>query len=317
LNDQSIFTKIKYDLTQKISLFTDLQLKKTSIEAIGKDNDLIPFNIDKNYNFFNPKFGFSFKPNTKTILNASYGIANSQPNRSDFIDALSNAHPKPERLSDLELEMQYQGKNWSSILTFYNMQYKDQLILTGALNDVGSSLRLNVPSSHRRGIEWQGTYLPIYFLSLTGNINYSKNTIKKFEYLLYDYENNGVQTTTYQNTPISYSPALIAYSELGLSYKSFKLNLIGKYVGKQYLDNTGAEERSLKPYLVFNSSFGWSHNLINHSKINLQFQVFNFGNLKYSSNGYTYSYLYSGLVTENFYYPQAGRHFMLSCKIDW
>ncbi|HNL30633.1 MAG TPA: TonB-dependent receptor, partial [Saprospiraceae bacterium] len=273
--------------------------------------------IYRQYNFFNPKIACSYRPANGWYINASVGRSNSQPFRDDFINATPGRQPKSEQLTDYELEIQKSGKNWSAIASFYYMKYKDQLILTGELNDVGAAVRTNVAESYGRGVELQLSWQPFPFLQWTGNGSFSSNIIRAFDYLLYDYDNGGEVLETFVNTPISFSPSTILYSDIRLNHKKWSLDVTAKYIGQQYLDNTGSVERAIDPYTVINSTLSWKTKIFSNSVLQLSGQIFNLADLKYSSNGYTYSYLYGGLVTENFYYPQAGRHFMLSCKIDW
>lgn len=313
----SFFGKLKYGLTQNLDVLADLQYRLIRYNAYGTNNDLQEFVIYRQYNFFNPKIACSYRPANGWYINASVGRSNSQPFRDDFINATPGRQPKSEQLTDYELEIQKSGKNWSAIASFYYMKYKDQLILTGELNDVGAAVRTNVAESYGRGVELQLSWQPFPFLQWTGNGSFSSNIIRAFDYLLYDYDNGGEVLETFVNTPISFSPSTILYSDIRLNHKKWSLDVTAKYIGQQYLDNTGSVERAIDPYTVINSTLSWKTKIFSNSVLQLSGQIFNLADLKYSSNGYTYSYLYGGLVTENFYYPQAGRHFMLSCKIDW
>ena len=313
----SFFGKLKYGLTQNLDLLADLQYRQIRYNAYGSDNDLQKFDIHRHYNFFNPKIACSYRPANGWYVNASVGRSNSQPFRDDFINASPGRQPKSEQLTDYEVEIQKSGKNWSAIASFYYMKYKDQLILTGELNDVGAAVRTNVAESYRRGVELQLSWQPFPFLQWTGNGSFSNNIIRAFDYLLYDYDNGAEVIETFVNTPISFSPSTLLYGDIRLSHKKWSLDVTAKFVGQQYMDNTGSDDRAIDSYTILNSSLSWKTKIFTNSMLELSGQIFNLADLKYASNGYTYSYLYGGLVTENFYYPQAGRHFMLSCKIDW
>lgn len=315
--EQSAFGKVKYQMTDEIGVFADLQYRHINYKITGQNNDLLTFNINKDYQFINPKLGVSYHNQNGIIINTSVGRSNSQPFRDDFINAPAGKDPKPEQLTDYELEFQKISKNWSAIISLYFMKYKDQLVLTGELNEVGASLRTNVPKSTRQGVEFQLNWQPLSFIKWSGNCTLSNNSIETLDYVLYDYENGGSVVEHYHKTPISYAPSVLAFSDLQLAFNDLTFGLAAKHVGRQFLDNTGNASKSIQPFTVLNTSLSWKKNLFGGSKMIISAQVFNIANLKYSNNGYTYSYLYGGVITENFYYPQAGRHFMLSCKVDW
>lgn len=315
-SDKSVFAKLKYKIRADLQFFTDLQYRAIDYKIGGSNNDLLNFDITTNYRFFNPKIGLSFQKNG-WVINTSLGQSNNQAFRDDFINAALGNLPKPEHLTDFEIEFQKNEKNWSARIGFYFMKYKDQLVLTGALNDVGAALRTNVSESSRKGIEMEAGWRINKYLKWNGNLTLSQNVIDDFGYVLYDYENGGTMLTDYKNTPISFSPSVIAYTDIEAGYKAFKMNFNIKHVGKQFLDNTGQADKSLKAYTICNASIAWNKNVVNVGNIGLKFQLYNVFDLKYSSNGYTYSYIYGQTITENFYYPQAGRNFMVACSLSF
>lgn len=316
-SDRSLFSKLKFNISEQLSAFADLQYRVIDYTAKGNNNDLVAFDFNRSYKFLNPKLGLGFQNGNGLNILASIGRSNSQPFREDFINSPAGQSPRSEQLTDLEFEIQKNSVNWSASATLYHMSYKDQLVLTGALNDVGAALRSNVDQSFRQGVELQAAWKPVGFFKWSGNLSLSRNRIRDFEYVLYDYENGSTIIKNYRNTPISFSPSSVAFTDFEFLYQDFTLNITGKFVGRQFMDNTGDTGKSIDPYKLANASIVWRNTFKNGTKLQLQFQIFNLTNLKYSSNGYTYSYIYGDTVTENFFYPQAGRHFMLSCKIDW
>lgn len=316
-NEINIFSNLHFKLNDNISLFADLQFRRINYTANGIDNDRVPIIIKETYGFFNPKAGINFQLGKAYSLSASIGAAHAQPLREDFTDALAGHKPAPEKLLDIEIVLKKQANRFDYSINLYRMQYKDQLILTGELNDVGASIRTNVPDSYRTGIEGEFNWKINSLLSWKTNLSLSQNKIKDFTYFLYDYENGGTIKEDYKNTEISYSPSLIGYSDISLTHKQFQLDIISKYVGRQYLDNTGNHSRSLDPYFVQDARLIWSPKINYCKSLQLGLHIYNFLNEQYANNGYTYSYLSGSLVTENFYYPQAGVNFMLSCSIRW
>jgi iron complex outermembrane recepter protein len=194
---------------------------------------------------------------------------------------------------------------------FY-MQYKDQLVLTGKINDVGAYTRTNIANSYRAGIELSGGAKLANWLSAQGNITFSSNKVKNFTEYVDDYDNGGQKTNFYKTTNIAFSPAVVsAYSINFLPFKKTELSFIGKYVSRQYLDNTSQKSRSLKQFYVqdIRAGYTWKKSL-------LYVQVNNLFSKKYEPNGYTFSYISGGgQTTENYYFPMAPIYWMAAINL--
>jgi iron complex outermembrane receptor protein len=198
------------------------------------------------------------------------------------------------------------------------MIYRDQLVLTGALNDVGSSLRTNVPESFRRGVELNlNKQLSNWQLGFTGTM--STNKINNFNEVLYDYTDGFEETVVaHKDVDIAFSPNLIFTAQVGYKFsEELGITLMNQYISDQYLDNTANENRKLDSYLVGDLLLEYSPGLSFAKNVNFKAEVRNLWNRSYASNGYSYSYLFGGLVTENFYYPQAGRNIMFTLQMDF
>ena len=196
------------------------------------------------------------------------------------------------------------------------MNYANQLVLTGELNDVGAFVRTNAGKSHRMGIELQGMMKLSNKLLWNANLTVSRNKIDAYTEILEDYGSDfsgfNLVEHTYKDTDIAFSPSLIAGSSLSLlPFKNAEFTLLTKYVGKQYLDNTQNDARSIAAYLVndLRLSYSWKPTFL--KEVNFSFLVNNILDEQYESNGFTYGYLAGPAeYRENFYYPQAGRNFM-------
>ncbi len=201
--------------------------------------------------------------------------------------------------------------------TVYYMKYNDQLVLTGRVNDVGAYTRTNIDKSYRMGIELQAAKRISNAFRITGNIAFSENKIKNFVEYFDDYDNGGQKSISHGKTDIAFSPAVIGGYNLEWNIsKGLQLNLPGKYISRQYLDNTSDKNRSLDPYFVQDLRLSYTVNTKVAREISMIFQLNNVFNKKYEPNGYTYSYLYDGIITtENFYYPMAGTNFMAGVNI--
>jgi len=235
------------------------------------------------------------------------------------VDANPGTLPKPERLYDTEAGYRIKGTGFSAGLNVYGMFYKDQLVVTGKLSDVGASIRQNVPKSSRIGVEFDGSYTLSRFFLLNGNAAFSRNKIQNFTEYLSNYDNNTVIENNYKNPDISFSPDAVVFGEVVYKpAKGFAIALQSKYVSKQYLDNTQSESRKLNGYVVENARLGYDFSFKGVKNMNIGLLANNILNKKYESNGYTYGYISSGSRTdENFYFPQAGTNFLLSLNVKF
>jgi iron complex outermembrane receptor protein len=323
--DGNIYWKNVYTINKKLDAYTDLQLRTVNYATSGTDNDLRAYNVSDNLLFFNPKVGINYRRLNNERMYASAAVGNKEPNRNDYVDAPTGSNIKPEQMLDLEAGYNLRRANWNVGINLYNMLYKNQLVLTGEINDVGAPLRTNVAKSYRRGIELEGAWKICKGFNFAGNITLSQNKIKDFNETLYDYTvDYEVRNIAHTNTNISFSPSVISGAQLSYRYEADKnypnrdameFALMTKYVGKQYMDNTQNEYTALDAYWVNDTRFTYELTLQNKHIITLNVVVNNLFDIHYSSNGYTYSYIYDTRVTERFYYPQAGRNFMLSLAL--
>ena len=196
------------------------------------------------------------------------------------------------------------------------MRYHNQLVLTGQINEVGAYTRTNIPKSYRAGIELQGSAVITNWLNVTANVALSKNEINDFTEYIDDYDNGGQKNNFYQNTTIAFSPSVVGAGSINfIPLKNGEISLLGKYVSRQYLDNTAQESRSLNSYYVQDIRISYTlENKIARS-INLVLQLNNVLNKKYEASGYTFSYVAGGLTTENYYFPMAPFNVMAGLNI--
>jgi len=306
--DFNMYSKINYQLTDKWHLFGDLQYRTVDYKANGDDTGL----VDDTFNFFNPKAGITFNLNQNNNFYLSYARANREPNRNDY----ESGNPKPEKLDDYELGWRYVTPLIQVNTNVYFMGYKDQLVLTGELNDVGAPLRKNIGDSHRLGLEIDAAIVLDNQFSLRPNMALSSNKNKDF------FTNRDDALQDLGNTNIAFSPNLV----LGniFTYKPIQklnLSLLTKFVGEQYLSNTDTEASKLDSYFVndFNIAYEINCNTIFKSIV-LSGLVNNIFNEKYVSNGYTYldSWSTPGNTSEvQGYYPQAGTNFLLGATFNF
>ena len=318
--DGNIFIKYNLNITESAELFTDMQLRGYSHKMKGNDNDKSIIDVNKNNIFFNPKIGLTKSLNNKVILYGSVAVANREPIRSDYID--SKIEPKHESLVNIELGKGFNYNIGSFNTNLYLMEYNNQLITTGEVNDVGAYIRENVKKSRRFGVELTNVLNTKDFY-VNSSLSLSRNLVYNFNETLYDYGADFSQYNIIENkygvTDLAFSPGVLLNNHFewkANKFLSFILN--SKYVGKQYLDNTSNEKRVLKDFLI--NDFKIQTNLTNNVLNNLFFkiEINNIFNVKYSSNGYTFGY-YGGMdyeVRENYFYPQATRNIMFSISIE-
>ncbi|WP_316738052.1 TonB-dependent receptor [Pedobacter aquatilis] len=317
--DFNMYGKVNYSPVEALSLFADLQYRRVYYDILGTENKLNFLSINDKLNFFNPKVGATYFINTESNLYASFSVANKEPNRNDYTDAAVGTFPKAERLNDLELGYRFKNNKFNLGANAYGMFYKNQLVVTGKINDTGGNFRQNVDKSYRLGIELDGSYIINKYFALNANAAFSRNKIKNFTEYYDDYDNGGQVVNNYQLTDISFSPAAVIFGELVYKpVKGFAIALQSKYVSKQYLDNTQNNDRTINGYWVSNARLGYDFKFAGVKNVNLGLLVNNLLDKKYESNGYTYGYLLGGSrTTENFYFPQAGTNFLLNLNVKF
>ena len=317
--DRNIFLKYKYSISNKTQVFGDLQLRRYFHESNGDDNDGTLISINSKKTFFNPKLGFSSSINEKSNIYFSLAVANREPIRSDFID--SYVDPEHETLYNFELGQNYNYRNGLLKINLFLMEYKNQLITTGEVNDVGAYIRTNVDKSRRYGLEASNN-ISTKKLNIESNISLSKNYVFDYSEIIYDYGEDfseyNLVVNKYDKTDIAFSPKLIINNQVEYNvFNNLHFFLKSKFVGQQYLDNTSNINRSIDSF--FTNDIGAYINLSNNlfESLFFKFSINNIFNTLYSSNGYTFGYFggRSYEVRENYYYPQAGRNFMVSLTI--
>jgi len=325
-DDASAFLRANYQLKNKIDLFADLQFRKVKYSTTGIDIDQRNISLEDEMNFFNPKLGINYQINQANRAYVSYSIANREPTRNDYIDSPTLEGPSPEQMQDIELGYQRRSAKYYWGVNFYNMNYSDQLVLTGELNDVGTPIRKNVASSYRRGAEFEFGWNIKKDIQFYANLTYSQNKIDDYDELTYNYLSSGdveILTENFTETDISFSPEIITSAMLSWKFmknpkSDMELAWMTQYVGEQYLDNTSNSERALDAYLVNDVRLTYTFKNEKLDGLSFNLLINNILAEEYASNGYTYSYAYDGFgVTENFYYPQATRNFLLSMTLKF
>ncbi|KAF2079682.1 TonB-dependent receptor [Flavobacterium sharifuzzamanii] len=292
--DGNVFAKANYQFTEKLSFYGDLQYRNVKYKANSAETGL----VDDNFNFFNPKAGLNYAFNEKNTLYFSYARANREPNRTDY----EGGNVKPEKLNDFELGWRFNSEKFQLNSNLYYMGYKDQLILTGRLDDVGNPIRANTEKSYRLGFEFDATIALSEKFTLRPNFTLSSN--KNVDL--------AVDGEFYGTTKIAYSPEVIAGNVI--VYKPMErlyLALLQKYVGEQYMNNIELPAAKLADYFVndFNASYEIKPKTIFQS-ITITALVNNIFDKKYVSNGAMWD-------VYPYYYPQAGTNFLIGLSLKF
>jgi iron complex outermembrane receptor protein len=292
--DGNIFAKANYQLTEKLSFYGDLQYRRVQYKANSKETGI----VDDTFNFFNPKAGLNYEINEKNTLYFSYARANREPNRTDY----EGGNVKPEKLNDFELGWRFNSEKFQLNSNFYYMGYKDQLILTGRLDDVGAPIRANTEKSYRLGLEVDATIKLSEKFLLRPNFTLSSN--KNVDL--------AVEGQYYGTTDIAYSPNIIAGNIIVYSpLESLHISLLQKFVGEQYMNNIELPEAKLADYFVndLNVSYEIKPKSVFKS-IMITGLVNNILDKKYVSNGAMWD-IYP------YYYPQAGINFLAGLTLKF
>lgn len=321
----SLYGKVNYSLSDNINVFGDLQYRYIDYSMVGEDDDLKNLNQDHNFSFLNPKGGVFYSISASQDAYLSFSVAHREPTRSDFKEATGDADatPKAETLFDTELGYKLRRGKSTIGVNLYGMVYADQLVPTGELSDVGYSIMTNVDKSYRIGIETSAALRLTEKIGWNLNLTLSKNRIVNFTEYYTNY-NSFDNSTEYLNrnlgdVDIAYSPSVSGTSDLSYSIlKNTDLHFITKYVGKQFIDNTMSNERSIDPYLVNNLRIDYHPVIKNLKGLEIQLQVNNIFNEVYENNGYGGNWYEDGVEKSwSYYFPQAGINYLLRASIKF
>lgn len=319
--DGSVFVKAAYHISEQWDAFADMQYRHVGYKTDGINDKFYDdesgyynqkLDIDKKYDFLNPKAGFSWTKDGHRVY-GSVAMSHREPERNNFTDNGSYPAPSAEQVLDYEVGYTYNGGIFRAGANFYYMDYKDQFVQTGAVSDIGENLTTNIKDSYRMGVELQAGVDPISWLTIEGNAALSKNKIKDFDEVVEDWD-KGSQTFHYDNSTLAFSPSAILNGFVNVHYKGMQAVWHTNYVSRQYLDNSENCDRSLPAYCVSNVSLSYSlkpKKVLKEAIFGLNFN--NVFNKHYAASGWVYSAIYEsgGHGNDNRYYqigfiPMAG-----------
>lgn len=325
--DLSGFVKANYEVTTGLNLFADLQYRFIDYRIAGTIDHFVKnsqgamvaqeIDLKKTFSFLNPKAGLFYQLTPQHHVYGSVAVAHREPNRKNYTEVSPKDYPRAERLTDYEVGYGFRSSSFSAGLNLYYMDYHDQLVLNGKQSDVGGKLSENVASSHRMGAELNASWkiCPMLRWDLAGAV--SRNQIKQYHLYAWSDQAGDEVLTTYDRTPIAYSPQLVLSNTLTFAHRAFEAALTSQYVGMQYLDNTGSRERSLPAYHVASLRLGYELPVHFVRSWSISLQVNNLFGARYSSNGGAgYTFDKNGAISSyTWTYPQAGIHAFLGTTI--
>ena len=324
--DANLFARASWQLSKQLSLFADLQFRHVHYKAWGVNDNFVseevgmqPIAVNESYNFLNPHLGLQWRPAERHTLYASAAIAQKEPTRSDFTDrylfAEEDTYPTSETLYDFEAGYTYRSARLSLGINGYWMQYKDQLIPTGMVNEGSDALNVNVPDSYRCGVELSAAWQATKWLTLSGNATFSQNKIENYVDALSDSPTYGQNLG---DMTIAYSPSAMGMTTIDLHVGGFSALFQTRFVGKQYFTNNEIEALTLDSYCVTDLNLGYTLRSQAAKEVRFGLQIFNLFDATYESNGYGYSYMWDGVrYDEAFYFPQAPLHLLANITVKF
>lgn len=342
--DGNIYGKVNYEFLPGLSVFADLQYRHTGLSMSGptddydKQNQQIVFGQHYDYDFFNPKFGLFYQLNKNNSVYASVAIAHREPTRNDYEDNIGS-DLKAEKLTDWEVGYKYESALFSAGVNLYCMQYSNQFVLTGQLNEIGEMIASNDNSgkSYRAGVELEAAYMPVKWFRWDANATISRNRNKDWTVKATEEDTwNKQGALNLGDTHTSFSPDFIFNNILTFSWKGFKAQLQSQYIGEQFLTNTGFRyakvgdesiKMTLSDYFTNNLDLSYTFKAKSLKSATVGVTLYNLTSLKYDNNGWAYceigkdangkAYAWSSDLYESGFAPQAPFHFMAHLSLNF
>ena len=288
--DNSVYAKATYDFNSNLNAYADLQLRMVNYRIHGDGDDVFPglFDFTNNYLFFNPKLGVNYRINDHQRTYFVAGINSREPVRFDIMSAYANNDTiRPETMLDLELGYQIAHNRWAFNANLYAMLYKDQMTPNGDVL-TGYALMENVEKSYRLGVELEGGYKVADWFRMDANLTLSMNKVLGLTYFVFE-TGDATQRAVTGTTDLALSPSVVGAAIATFNpFKNAKLQFIGKYVGKQYADNTSRECYAIDPYFLLNVKASYTWHLRGTNEIEAQLVVNNVLNHKYRLSAWVY-----------------------------
>ncbi len=337
--DFNVYGRIDFFLRGGLSTLLDLQYRTIRYDFLGFDREQNNVTQSVRLNFFNPKVGLNwqFKPHWTTY--AFFGVGHREPNRDDYTQSTPASRPRPERLYDWEGGLKYRTEGLQLSANAFFMDYRDQLVLDGRINDVGAYTRTNVPKSYRTGLELEGLWTIARRLTLSGSVTVSRNKVREFTEYRDNWDSGEQEVFSYSNTNLAFSPPVVGRAEVGWALlpltarHRLSLSWAGKYVGRQFLDNTQNPNTTLPAYFFSDLRLNWDVERLIGRRISLVVAVNNLFDARFVANGWVYRFISNGydprpddpytrsegngVYHQAGFFPQAGRSVMSTLVVHF
>lgn len=344
--DMNVYLKADYLINDKWNVYVDLQQRLVDYSFLGTDEYGMPLQQTVSHSFFNPKLGTVYRLSKQSSVYASFGVGNKEPNRDDYVSNPPNSRPLHETLFDYEAGYRVKKQKMNVGVNFFYMDYYNQLAPNGKINDVGAVVRTNIDRSYRMGVELDGAVQATKRVLIKANLTLSQNRAVEFTEYIDNWDTWGQDTIVYRNTDLAFSPSVVSGQEISFNLFRWEerknndvekekqsgridFSLIGKYVGRQMLDNTGRNDatvddltatdlkfRSLDAYFILDARLTFRMKIPSVAEIDLNIMLRNVLDEMYSSNGWTYKYSLGGEYSAmSGFFPQAGRNFLAGLTI--
>ena len=330
--DFNFYSKVNYNYSEFTNIYIDLQRREIDYVFEGFDEDGNIGDQEISLEFFNPKIGFSHYLKKNKRIYASFAVANKEPSRNDYVESSPESRPSHETLYDFEIGYKQVKERLFFGINLYRMNYENQLVLTGKINDVGYFTRQNIDKSIREGIEIESRYTFNDHLSWNGNITLSNNKIESYTEYIDNWDTWGQDSIEHTNVDLAFSPNLVWASTLNYKLNNnLSIDLLSKYVGEQFIDNTSSLDRMLEDYLVntLRVSYNWENKMFSTAKLTLQ--INNLLDNQYVSNAWVYRFISEGYdprADDHYvntdsergynmaaYFPEAGRNYLIGLTL--
>ena len=294
--DANVYAKAEYQWTDWLNLYGDMQYRFIDYKIEGSNDNwdwnteaMQMLEVKDQFKFFNPKVGLNVQATDHHRFYASFAVAQKEPTRNNYTDGIITALPKSELLKDYEAGFEYRTQRFFAGVNGYFMDYKDQLVLTGELNNIGEAMATNMPDSYRMGVELMGKWQLTKQWTWDANTTLSKSCIQKYTETLYEDGWKNPVSTELGNMTTAFSPSVIA--NMGITYqtKGWRFSLHEQYVSKQYLTNSEQEDLTIDPYKVANLEVGYTFKPCFAKTATVGFTVYNLLDEEYENNGWGYS----------------------------
>jgi iron complex outermembrane recepter protein len=341
--DINFYVQNNTRLGRYTTAFADMQVRYVDYTFLGFDNELRNVTQTADLLFFNPKLGLTHQLTRAAQLYAYAGVGHREPNRADYTQSTPSSRPLAERMLDVEMGSRFAQSWWSATANLYGMWYRDQLVVDGRINDVGAYIRTNVPESSRLGIELEGSIKPCKSLIINGNATFNRNRIREFTAFVDDWDTGLQEEITYRDVPLAFSPAMTAFggvtwvqdiSTLQKNTQQVSATLTAKHVGQQFLDNTGNTATALPAYTFCDLRLNYDWTGMDWcQRISVIGTVHNLLDARYEANGWVYRFRSAGydprpddayvraegagVYHQAGFFPQAGRHWNLTLKVEF